>query len=357
MQFIKGMDVSIIKELEEYGASYYIRNQKDDLFRILKECGTDMIRLRMWVDPYDQNGKPYGGGMNDLQTTEELARRTVTAGMSYMLDFHYSDFWADPAKQIKPKSWAKLTGESLQTAVYLHTTNTLKSLKNQNLQPEMVQIGNEITNGFLWPDGHINNVKTMVKLLKAGIRGVREECPNVKIALHLDFGTDNRMYRQWFEAVMPYGLDFDIIGMSYYPHFNGSIGLLIENMNDISARYDKEVLVAETSIGYTTDTLGCTGLVFTKESEQATGYPATPEGQEKFLRELCAAVKGVQGSKGVGVFYWEPAWLPIPECRWASKEGCAYMKDKAEAGNSMANQALFDAKGNANQALLKLAEM
>ena len=357
MQFIKGMDVSMLKELEAHGASYYMDGQKKDLFHILQECGTNMIRLRIWQDPYDECGKPYGGGMNDLQTTMELARRTVDSNMSYMLDFHYSDFWADPAKQIKPKTWKGLEGIGLETAVYLHTANTLKALKNESLIPSMVQIGNEITKGLLWPDGHIDNPETMAMLLKAGIKGVREECPEAKIVLHLDFGTDNAQYREWFDKVQPFHLDYDVIGMSYYPHWNGSLQHLLENMNDVSGRYDKEVLIAETSIGYTTDTLGCTGIVFQKEQEKATGYPATVQGQENFLRELYAAVRSVNNNKGIGVFYWEPAWLPIPDCKWANQSGCDYMKDKVEAGNAMANQALFDADGNANSALLQLKTM
>lgn len=357
MQFIKGMDVSMMKELEIYKANYYLNGHKKDLFTILKECGVDMIRLRIWQDPYDEEGKPYGGGMNDLFATMELAERTIKSGMSFMLNFHYSDFWADPAKQVKPKAWEHLDNKGLETAVYLHTVNILKSLKNRNLIPEMVQVGNEITNGLLWPEGHIDNPETMAELLKAGIRGVRQECPNTKIVLHLDFGTDNKIYTKWFDKIAPFGLDFDVIGMSYYPHWNGGLNLLLDNMNDISKKYDKDVLIAETSIGYTTDTLGCKGLVFSEEQERATGYPATMEGQEAFLKDLFSTVRSVNNHRGIGVFYWEPAWLPIPSCKWANQNGCDYMGDKAETGNSMANQALFDASGNANRALLNLKDM
>ena len=354
---IKGMDVSMIKELESYGASYYLNGKKEDIFYLLKTCGVNMVRLRIWQDPYDEEGNPYGGGMNDLQTTIEIARRSVESGMEFMLDFHYSDFWADPAKQVKPKAWEKLSGKELETAVYLHTLTTLKALKNQKLIPAMVQVGNEITKGLLWPDGYVDRTESMAALLKAGIEGVREECPHAKIVLHLDFGTDNRMYRQWFDKIEPYALDFDVIGMSYYPHWNGSLQKLSDNMNDISIRYGKEVLVAETSIGYTTDTLGCKGTVYSEEQERATGYPATTKGQEAFLRDLFDTVKKVHDDKGIGVFYWEPAWLPIPGCTWASKSGSLYMKDQVEAGNAMANQALFDASGNANSALLNLKTM
>ena len=264
MQFVKGMDVSMIKELEGYGAAYYLDGRKGDLFEILSRCGVNMIRLRIWQDPYDENGNPYGGGMNDLQTTMELAERAVRNGMSYLLDFHYSDFWADPAKQVKPKAWRGLCGEKLETAVYLHTVNTLKAMKNEGFVPAMVQVGNEITNGLLWPDGHIDHREEMAALLQAGMKGVREVCPDTRIMLHLDFGTDNSMYRNWFDKIQPFRLDFDVIGMSYYPHWNGSIQLLLDNMNDVSKRYDKDIIIAETSIGYTTDSLGCRGVVFSE---------------------------------------------------------------------------------------------
>ena len=357
MQFVKGMDVSMIKELEGYGAAYYLDGRKGDLFEILSRCGVNMIRLRIWQDPYDENGNPYGGGMNDLQTTMELAERAVRNGMSYLLDFHYSDFWADPAKQVKPKAWRGLCGEKLETAVYLHTVNTLKAMKNEGFVPAMVQVGNEITNGLLWPDGHIDHREEMAALLQAGMKGVREVCPDTRIMLHLDFGTDNSMYRNWFDKIQPFRLDFDVIGMSYYPHWNGSIQLLLDNMNDVSKRYDKDIIIAETSIGYTTDSLGCSGVVFSEDQEKATGYPATMAGQEAILKDLYQAVRSVYGGRGIGVFYWEPAWLPIPDCKWANQNGCDYMNDKAETGNAIANQALFDASGNANSALVNLKMM
>ncbi|MCM1144607.1 MAG: glycosyl hydrolase 53 family protein [Blautia sp.] len=357
MEFIKGMDISMVKELESYGACYRLNGQKEDLFYLLKQCGANMVRIRIWPDPYDEMGSPYGGGGNDLQTVIEIARRTVENGMDFMLDFHYSDFWADPSKQVKPKTWKKLSGTALETAVYLHTADTLKALKNQKLIPAMVQVGNEITKGLLWPDGHIDHIEGMANILRAGIKGVKEECPDAKIMLHLDFGTDNKMYRQWFDRIAPYELDFDIIGMSYYPHWNGNLGLLLDNMNDISNRYHKDVLVAETSIGYTTETLGCNGIVYSADHEKATGYPATQEGQEAFLKDLYTTVRNVKNARGIGVFYWEPAWLPISDCKWASESGSYYIKDTVPLGNSQANMALFDAQGNANRALLNLQTM
>lgn len=357
MDFIRGMDVSMVKELEMHGAGYYLNGEKKDVFAILKEAGVNLVRLRLWNYPYSESGEAYGGGTNDLGVTIELAKRIVSHGMSFMLDFHYSDFWADPAKQIKPKKWEKLTGEDLEEAVYHYTKDTLHRLEKEGVLPSIVQVGNEITNGLLWPDGKKENTECMAMLLKAGIRGVKEVDSNIKILLHLDFGTDNEMYRKWFTDIMPYEPDFDIIGMSYYPYWNGSIDSLIHNMNDISQTFGKDVLVAETAIGYTTDSLGCNGMIFSEELEEKTGYPATMEGQEHFLRDLYEGVRKVKNHRGIGVLYWEPAWLPIPECAWANAIGCRYMKDNAEAGNSWANQALFDASGNANQALMHLRNL
>ena len=138
----------------------------------------------------------------------------------------------------------------------------MKKMKNEGILPVIVQIGNEITNGLLWPDGRVENTEVMASFLEAGIRGVKEVDSNIKILLHLDFGTDNQLYRRWFTSIEPYKLQYDIIGMSYYPFWNGSLSDLVKNMNDISTTFNKDVLVAETSIGYTTDTLGCSGIVF-----------------------------------------------------------------------------------------------
>jgi len=357
MCFLKGVDVSMVKELEGRGARYSYKGEHMDLFRILELSGVNLVRLRLWNHPYDKNGTAYGGGTNDLQTTLELAKRVVGHNMNLMLDFHYSDFWADPAKQVKPKAWEEFDLEQLKAVVYQYTLDTLRFLQIQNTMPAIVQIGNEITNGFLWPDGRVENTENMVSLLQAGIKAVSEIDPNIKILLHLDFGTDNKMYRNWFKKIEPYHLEFDMIGMSYYPYWNGSLESLIYNMNDISKNFGKEVLVAETAIGYTTDNYGCRGVIFSEELEEKTGYEASKEGQEAFLRDLYKAVKSVEDGKGVGVLYWEPEWLPIPECTWATQIGCSYMHDTAEVGNSWGNQALFDAAGDANPALINIGAM
>lgn len=357
MDFIKGMDVSMLQELEAHGAVYRHQGKQKDLFQILRESGVNLIRLRLWHNPYSLQGEPYGGGTNDLKTTISLARRAAQQGLMFMLNIHYSDFWTDPSKQFKPKAWKELDLKALKNIVYQYTTQTLQELKSASVEPQFVQVGNELTNGFLWPEGHIDSLENMVQLLDAGIAAVKSLNAQIPVLLHLDYGTDNALYRRWFSAVEQYELAFDMIGMSYYPYWNGKIALLEQNMADISARFHKDILVAETAIGYTADSLGCEGMVYSQELADKTDYPPTCEGQQHFLADLIKAVRNVPQNYGKGLIYWEPEWLPIPQCAWARPAGCEYNKDKGVLGNSWANQALFDAHGNVNPALLHLKEM
>lgn len=357
MEFIKGMDVSMLQELEGYGAAYFYHGKQRDLFEILRESGVNMIRLRLWHDPYSLQGEPYGGGTNDFKTTLALAKRAVAQGMSFMLNLHYSDFWTDPSKQFKPKAWQKLNLQELKDRVYQYTDQTLRALRAESVEPQYVQVGNELTNGFLWPDGHVDSLENMAQLINAGIAAVKAFNPEISVMLHLDFGTDNALYRRWFSAIEKYQLSFEIIGMSYYPYWNGRLELLEQNMADISRRFGKDVLVAETAIGYTADSLGCHGMVYSQELADKTDYPPTKQGQQHFLRDLAKAIRDVPDERGKGFIYWEPEWLPFPQCAWAKPAGCEYTNDKGVLGNSWANQALFDKQGYANPALENLNEM
>ncbi|MBB3109534.1 arabinogalactan endo-1,4-beta-galactosidase [Paenibacillus phyllosphaerae] len=362
--FIKGADISILNELESLGGAYYLDQEQKDLLEILRLKGLNCVRLRLWVNPYDESGHPYMGGTNDLKTTLELAKRAKAQGLAVMLDFHYSDFWADPKKQIKPKAWQSLTGEQLEEQVYRYTQEVLAAFAANEVLPELVQIGNETTNGTLWPDGqtpkyHFEEkrfVETdagewkaafdrLARLLQAGVRAAREAGP-IRVILHLDAGGSNVLYRTWFDEMAARQVDYDIIGLSYYPIWHGSLDDLSFNMRDISERYGKEVLVVETAYGFTADSPSGADI-FTEESAKIGGYPATVEGQAQFLHDLMTTVQQVPGGKGLGIVYWEPAWLPVKGTSWASPAGMQYCNDIAEMGNHWANQGLFDFGGNA----------
>lgn len=362
--FIKGADVSMLKEVEELGGEFFLGNQKKDLFEIMQIKGLNVVRLRLWVNPYDEEGCPYMGGTNDLETTIELARRAKEQGLQFMLCIHYSDFWTDPKKQIKPKNWQELSFEQLEEKVYSYTREVLDVCKACDVLPELIQIGNETTNGMLWPDGRTPkylfeqkkfeeveaaewkaSFDRLVRLLNAGIRAARESGP-MRVILHLDFGGANVLYRTWFDEMAAHGVDYDIIGLSYYPIWHGSLAELRFNLEDISARYNKDVLIIETAYGHTAESPKGADI-FTDELAKNAGYPPTVEGQAQFLYDLMQAVDQVPGGKGLGIVYWEPAWLPVDGTTWASPEGMKYGNDVAPMGNHWANQAWFDFQGKA----------
>lgn len=365
---LKGVDISMLKEVEDLGGTYYLGEEQKDLFEILQIKGLNTVRLRLWVNPYDEEGKPYMGGTNDLETTIELAKRAKTHGMQFMLDFHYSDFWADPKKQDKPKAWQSYTGERLEEEVYRYTREVLEVCRLCDVLPDLVQIGNETTNGMLWPEGKTptyypekrsfeeteaaqwdKSYDSLAALLKAGVRAAREAGP-MKIILHLDAGGQNVLYRTWFDEMSKRNVDYDIIGLSYYPIWHGGLEDLQFNLEDISARFNKEVLVVETAYGHTTESLSGADI-FTEEMSKIAGYPPTVEGQGQFLQDLMETVRKVPDGKGLGIVYWEPAWLPVKGTSWASLAGMKYGNDVSEMGNHWANQGLFDFEGKALDSL------
>lgn len=369
--FIKGADISILTEVEALGGKYFFKKEERDLFEILRINGIDTIRLRIWVDPYDEENKPYLGGTNDLKTTIDLAKRAKAHGMKILLNFHYSDFWTDPKKQCKPKSWESLSGKQLEDKVYQYTKQVIEDCAENSIVPAYIQIGNEITNGMLWPEGKTPtflfeekeyeamedrkrkaSYDQLSRFLKAGIQATKDNplTRKSKIILHLDFGGANKLYRTWFDEIEERNVAYDIIGLSYYPFWHGDLNELQFNLNDISARYNKEVLIVETSYGFTEkDPDG--NSIFTKELADQAGYPATIEGQKKFLYDLMKTVQATPNNKGLGIVYWEPAWLPVENTSWASYEGMKYGNDIALMGNHWANQALFDFEGHALDSL------
>lgn len=360
-QWIKGMDISTLPEVEHCGGRFFDRGREGNLIAILKGYGTNLIRLRLWNDPYSPQGAPYGAGTNDLKQTVSLAKRVLGAGIPWLLDIHYSDFWADPGKQTVPKAWQGMNPGQLKEAVYVYTREVLQTLIRENCPPVMVAVGNELSKGLLWPQGKTPNFANIAAFLNAGIRAVREELPQAKVMIHLDNGGSNELYRRWFDSYFAAGGgDFDCIGLSYYPFWHGTLEDLKNNMNDLALRYRKDMIVAEVSMGHTLEDYAAYEGLKPQERKgpaakevlaRRVPYPMTREGQCRFLEDLMEVIREVPENRGRGFIYWEPAWLPVPGSGWATEAALAYTGEKGPGGNEWANQALFDYEGNALPAL------
>jgi arabinogalactan endo-1,4-beta-galactosidase len=342
--FYMGVDVGTLVEVEASGQRFYDGGVQGDALEIMADSGANLVRLRLWNNPYSTSGQRYGGGTNDLAKTIQVAQRAKALGMDVLLDLHYSDFWADPGKQIKPKAWSSLSYSQLTTAVRTYTRDVINQMEAAGATPDIVQVGNEITNGMLQPTGSTSNWSQLGGLLKAGIAGVHEGASGIEIALHLDRGGNNSAYRTWFDNARAQGVPYDIIAMSYYPYWHGTMSQLRNNMNDVSARYGKDVLVVETAYAWTLADGDGRGNIFTSSHAQESGYPATVAGQTQFLRDLQDAIADVPNDRGRGLVWWEPAWNG--STTWATSAGMTYINDHAGESNSWDNQTLFDHNGN-----------
>lgn len=352
--FIKGADISTLLEAEQHGAKFYNQNgQQQDAIAILKANGVNTVRLRLWVDPQDASGNTYGGGSNSLENTVALAKRVKAQGLKLLLDFHYSDFWTDPGKQFKPKAWEKMDYPQLKTAIHDYTRDTIARFKKEGVLPDMVQIGNEINGGLLWPEGKSwgqggGEFDRLAGLLNAAIGGLKENLTDgeqVKIMLHLAEGTKNDTFRWWFDEITKRDVPFDIIGLSMYTYWNGPISALKANMDDISRRYNKDVIVVEAAYGYTLENCDNAENSFQAKEEKDGGYPGTVQGQYDYIHDLMQSVIDVPDRRGKGIFYWEPTWIAVPGITWATKTGMKYIHDEWKEGNARENQALFDCQG------------
>lgn len=356
--FIRGADVSMLKDIEDLGGEFYDNGVKKDALEIMKNHGANYVRLRLWVDPYDSEGNSYGGGSNDFNTTLYLAKRAQEKGMKVLIDFHLSDYWADPGTQSKPKAWENLSYDELKTTLYNYMKNTLNDFKNQGVVPDMVQVGNETSSGILWDEGKIGGDYTdftqLAELLNQAISGVRASVGNqTKIVLHLDNGGNNSLYRWWFDGVTGCGfdLDFDIIGLTYYPMWHGTMDDLQYNLNDISARYNKDVMIVETAYAFTLADGDGLGSSFSPQDEEIGGYPASVQGQKDFMSDLELVILNVPGNRGLGFFYWEPEWIPVEGAYWGTEAGKEYIEDNGILSNPWDNLALFDFNGNALESI------
>ncbi len=358
--FIRGMDASAVRVIENSGAKYYnYEGNEQDVYMTLAQSGVNYIRLRVWNDPYDENGNGYGGGNNDVPTAIELGKRASNYGMKVCVDFHYSDFWADPKRQHAPKAWEGMSVDEKCDALYDFTKTSLTEMLDAGVNVGMVQIGNEINNAM---SGETSR-SAVNELLKSGSQAVREisETYNkdIQIVVHYTKIEMNDQIDDLVAGLSESGVDYDIIGLSYYPFWDGTN----ENMQTVARliqeKHGKKVMIAETSYCYTTeDGDGC-GNSFDGIDDLVDGYPATVQGQASMIRDICAAANEVGA---LGLFYWEGTWIPVGPATadnspiweefgsgWASSYASDYDPDDAGlyyGGCSWDNQAMFDFNGH-----------
>lgn len=354
---ILGVDVSTYLEELEHGAVFYDGDKPTDPLEDFVRNGVDWMRIRIWNEPFSEKGEAYLAGSCDLEHYIRLASLAKAKGFSILMDIHYSDFWADPGKQFPPKAWRGMDMDALEKAVYEFTARCIERSAEAGVAPQMVQIGNEITNGILWPcgklenpDGTRGNYDNLCRLLKAGERAVRERLPEAKIMLHLERSNDKAVYREFFTEMEKHGVSYDVIGASFYPYWHGTPDELFDNLRACRA-FGKDIMLAEIGYGFTDKGYSRDGrenrLVIDSERAIVPGvsehYPLSPEGQAKYVRELLARARA-EGLKGV--FYWEPLWIPGEGICWASEAGQAYIREEGmSTANEWANQCLFDYEG------------
>jgi arabinogalactan endo-1,4-beta-galactosidase len=336
--FVMGGDLSYVNQIEDNGGIYQDSSKAKDPFRLLKDRGMNCVRVRLWHDPkwsaaLNSSGKIY----SNLEDVSKTIRRAKKLGMSVNLSIHYSDTWADPSKQKLPAAWQNLSTTALKDSVYQYTLSVLQSLEKQGLTPEMVQIGNETNNGMLFPNGEVknNNFLPFSEFLKMGIKAVRDFSAKAtvkpKIVLHV---AQLQNAEWWFDGVITKGgvTDFDILGVSHYYKWStvSTMSDIGNKIKTIKEKYGRKVMVVETAFTWTNDYADNYNNYMSSSTPYA-GYEISPEGQQKYLKDLTQAVISAGGS---GVMYWEPAWITSP------------MKDLWGTGSSWENNTLFDFKGN-----------
>jgi beta-galactosidase len=268
-----GADISFLPELEARGMKFSDKGVQKDVFEILNDHGINYIRLRIFKDPARDSGYSPGKGFCDLEHTRQMAKRIKAAGMKFLLDFHYSDTWADPGKQYKPAVWGGEDFDSLQNSVYTYTKEVLQSLKRQGTPPDMVQVGNEINHGMVWPEGHVRSFDSLAQLVYAGVQAVRETVPGAAVMLHIALGGQNDESHFFLDNMLERKVPFDVIGLSYYPKWHGTLTDLKYNINDLANAYRKDIIVVEYS---------------------------------QYKREVNEIAFSVPGGRGKGSCIWEP---------------------------------------------------
>ena len=361
--FILGMDASCVPALEASGVKYYnFDGREQDVFRTLAENGINYIRVRVWNDPFDSSGRGYGGGNCTIDTALEIGKRATAYGMKLLVNFHYSDFWADPGKQMAPKAWKGMEIEEKAQALYAYTRDSLKKLKQAGVAVGMVQIGNET-------NGHFCGEKTwfnMQQLFSAGSRAVREVFPDALVAVHFANPEKAGSYDTYAAKLDYYKVDYDVFASSYYPFWHGSLENLSQVLTGIHNTYGKKVMVMETSYAYTPEDTDFNGNTISDGSAVTKDYPYTVQGQTRSVQNVIKTVASIPG--GIGVVYWEGTWITVGQnswednhekweqfgSGWASSYAAGYDPEDAGkyyGGSAVDNQALFGPDGKPLESL------
>ena len=338
---IRGGDVSSLYRSEQDGGAYYTSSgTKENADQQLSAAGMNYVRLRVWVNPED-------GFDNEAQLLA-MAKQAAAYGQKLLLDFHYSDTWADPGHQAIPAAWASDTLPQLETQVYKYSKQVVSDLVAQGTPPAMVQVGNEINAGMLWPDGSTSNWSQLAALLKEGIAGVRAADSSAKIVLHLAGSDSESTLAAWYSTAIADGVSFDIIGLSYYDYWDGRLDVLQTDLNGLAAKFGKPVFVAETAYPFTLASNDPTAsLSFSTASELDPGYPATPAGQAANFRDVLSVIQAVPNGRGLGAFYWEPTWTVV--------KGNGWDPTNPSSGDGWENQALWNYSNTALPAIADFA--
>ncbi len=363
--FITGVDISSVLSLEASGVTFRDwEGEEADIFATLKESGVNYIRVRIWNDPWDSEGNGYGGGNNDLAAAVEIAKRAKAADLKLLIDFHYSDFWADPGKQQAPKAWENMTLAEKETATYEFTHDSLEVLKATGVDIGMVQVGNETNNGV----AGVGGMQDASKIFSAGSQAVREVLPDALVALHFTNPETSGRYAALAAALDANGVDYDVFASSYYSFWHGTLQNLTAQLKAIADTYGKKVMVAETSWAYTLEDFDGHSNTIREGAASNPGYAFSEQGQADAVSDVIEAIHNV-GEAGLGVFYWEPAWLPVGPpsdlennkalweihgSGWASSYAAEYDPHDAGrwfGGSAVDNQALFAADGTALESL------
>ena len=358
--FYRGMDVSAVLALENSGVKYYnFDGEEQDVFMTLAQAGVNYIRLRVWNDPYDENGNGYGGGNNDVATAITLGQRATQYGMKVCIDFHYSDFWADPKKQFVPKAWEGMDIEEKSDALYNFTLENLTQILDAGVDVGMVQVGNEINNGMCG-ETDASNVR---KLLASGSKAVRDAATasgkDILVAVHYTNIDDMKKLDTLLTGLQVKEIDYDIVGLSFYPYWHGTMDDLKNAITHIRDTYGKKVYVAENAYCYTSEDGDGSANSIKGTDDLAEGYSASVQGQANEVRDVCAAASEAGAE---GIFYWEGTWIPVGPADadnsaiwekygsgWASSYAGGYdPKDAGQyyGGSSWDNQAMFDFTGH-----------